>query len=504
MALPQTEAPLPNVFGQISDKGDCPAMAQAIRELHQIRGQENFPTQELAEVILLDPGLSTKILRVVNSAFFRMRGDPITTISRAVVLLGIDMVIDLASGILLVEQFDESDPALHDSLMESLRAALLARTLADLANLPNPEEAYLLGLFSNLGRLWLAAHYRDELARALERHAADAHSVEGAIRSHFGFLPEELAAKILERWGLPEKYSNFFRRHVDESARGTIEDRLVLVAELSTEQDDEQFVERVQEHLGLTEEKCRRLLNVIDEASSDQAEALGIGAGLPRRRRRRAKREPVAALSVHGATESSSESPSIEEAVSSGLEAAPVETAVEAHSTDRRRPDAAFGLQAAAEIARAIVEHEDLGPLLHEIVDGVVRAGGLDAAILYLADREKKQLIARLSSGEGIADHLEALAVPLSADGGLAAVTLLDRAPRVVEVASPALLVPAGIRPPEIPARSVATHPLVVRDRAIGALVGMRGGTPTLTSAILPTIQLFSHLAALAIDDRAR
>ena len=89
-------------------------MAQAIGKLHKLRQQENFPTQDLAKAIRTDPGL-------------------------------------------------------YESLMESLRAALVAQGLAEQANLVNPEGAYLLGLFSNLGRLWLAAHYRGELARATER-----------------------------------------------------------------------------------------------------------------------------------------------------------------------------------------------------------------------------------------------------------------------------------------------------------------------------------------------
>ena len=107
MPLAEFAPTIPDVFSEISDKGDCPAMAQAIRKLHKLSRQDNFPTQDLAKVILTDPGLSTKVLRVVNSAFFPTRGDPVTTISRAVVLLGIDAVVDLASGLLLVEQFDE-------------------------------------------------------------------------------------------------------------------------------------------------------------------------------------------------------------------------------------------------------------------------------------------------------------------------------------------------------------------------------------------------------------
>lgn len=508
MILAQPETGIPDVFSEISDKGDCPAMAQAIRQLHELRRQDNFPTQALAKVILKDPGLSTKVLRVVNSAFFQTRGDPVTTISRAVVLLGIDTVVDLASGIVLVEHFDERDPALHESLMESLRAAALAQSLGELANLPNPEEAYLLGLFSNLGRLWLAAHYREEFVRAVEIHAAEASSIEDAIKRHFGFSPDVLAAQILEKWGLPAKYASFFRRNSDRGVRSAIEDKLVLVAELSTQTDDAEFVEQAREKLNLSPERCRQVLASSYESVSDHAEALGIGPPPPRRRKSgpRAQSKRAAPVPLRGAQTADAPAPGDDEVMvgPGGGEpsGAPVLEA-EVGPTGGRRPDAAYGMQAAAAIARAIVEREDLGTLLRDVLEGVARAGGFDAVVLYLADAAKENLTARLATGEGIAAHLEALGVPLTTAGGVAAATLLDGTARVVEAASPALLVPAGATPPDIPARSIVTHPLCVRERSVGVLVAMRGAGAPIDSTALPTMQLFSQLAALAVDDRA-
>lgn len=500
MGLVQPEASIPDVFAEISDKGDCPAMAQAIRQLDQLRRKDNFPTQDLAKVILKDPGLSSKVLRVVNSAFFRTRGDPITTISRAVVLLGIDTVVELASGILLVEQFDDKDPALHLSLMESLRAALLAQTLAELSNLPNPEEAYLLGLFANLGRLWLAAHYREELTRAVELNAAEADSIEDAIKRHFGFLPDVLSAQILEQWGLPTKYSNFFRRHSEKGARAAIEDKLILVAELSTETDDAEFVRKTEDRLGLSAERSRQVLASALDALNDQAEALGIGAAPPNPVSRKRARPAAVSTPPLAPTSAPKPAPEPEQSAATGPAAS---KAADATGPDRRRPDPSFGMEVAAGIARSIVERENLTLILRGVLDGLARSCGFDAVILYFVDRDTDLLAARLSTGDAIAPHLDDLTVPLTQDGGLAAQTSLDGTPHVVEVASPALLVPTGATPPEIPARSVVTHPLVVRERSIGVLVAMRGGTPPVTNSLLPVVQLFSQLAALAIDDRA-
>ena len=347
------------------------------------------------------------------------------------------------------------------SSWRSLRAALLAQGLAEQANLANPEEAHLIGLFSNLGRLWLAAHYRDELARAVELQAAEADSIDEAIKRHFGFSSDVLAAQILEQWGLPSKYSNFFRRHVEQRARSAIEDKLILVAELSTEDDDSEFVERAQDDLNLSEEKVRGVLEATLEALNEQAEALGIGSSPPKRSAKKAAAPKPAAVPAPASA------PGVEES-------APGVVADLAPPVDRRRADSAFGMQAAAGIARSIVDREDLGVLLGDVLEGVSRAGGFDAVVLYLVDGNKENLAARLSYGPGVARHLGELGVPLSKDGGVVAATLLDQTARAIEVASPALLVVAGTEPPDIPARSVVTHPLSVRELSSAAATPRR------------------------------
>lgn len=492
MALARAKSSLPDVFGEISEKGDCPAMVQAIQELHQLRKQDNFPAQALARIILKDPGLSSKVLRVVNSAFFRTRGEPVTTISKAVVLMGIDAVVDLASGIAMVEQFDQGDPALHQGLIDSLRSALLAQALADRVSLPNPEEAYLLGLFSNLGRLWLAAHYREELARAIELEAASATCVEDAVERHFGYSPNRLAAEILQNWGLPAKYVEFFLRKT--AGRPAADEKLLLVADLAKERDDAVVIELAQDRLGLSEERARQTTAAVLSSLTDQADAMGIGGVAPSG----PPKKPA------------SDKPAVKQAnkpgpkpVRSALRSAAKSATGADGAAGRRKADPAFGVEAAAKLARGIVDRSDLGSLLGEVLESVTRAGGFDGALLYLVDQAQGNLVPKLGFPAELTQAAARLIVPLAAEGGCVAETAVKNEAQVVEEASAASLVPAGAEAPALTVRSVVAHPLCVRSRVIGVLLAFRKGAPAVNASSVPVVQLFSQLAALAIDDCA-
>ena len=497
MALARAKSSLPDVFGEISEKGDCPAMVQAIQELHQLRKQDNFPAQALARVILKDPGLSSKVLRVVNSAFFRTRGEPITTISKAVVLMGIDAVVDLASGIVMVEQFDQADPALHQGLIDSLRSALLAQALADRVSLPSPEEAYLLGLFSNLGRLWLAAHYREELARAVELEAREATCVEDAVERHFGFSPNRLAAEILQNWGFPQKYVQFFLRKT--AGRLAADEKLLLVADLAKERDDAVLIELAQDRLGLSEERARQTVAAALSSLTDQADAMGIGGIAPSG----PPKKPASAKSPARPASKPASKPGLKPVRAAARTASKPGAAAAEEAAEWRKADPAFGLEAAGNLARAIVDRRDLGSLLGEVLESVARAGGFDGALLYLADHTQGNLVPKLGFPVELTQAAARLAVPLTAESGCAALTAVKNEARVVEEASAASLVPAGVEAPALTVRSLVAHPLCVRSRVIGVLLAFRKGAPAVNASSVPVVQLFSQLAALAIDDCA-
>lgn len=146
---------LAEIFGKIN-LSDLPAMSDHVNEILAITGKSRVTAEQLAEVILRDYSLTNKILQVVNSPYYN-RGVPVSTIERAVTIIGIDMVKELAISISLFEEFIKSGvekEGVSKLLTQSFLSANLSKAICVTKRLPVPiEEAYICTLFHNLGKV---------------------------------------------------------------------------------------------------------------------------------------------------------------------------------------------------------------------------------------------------------------------------------------------------------------------------------------------------------------
>jgi len=145
------------ILARMRERGDFPAMAKTVGEISKLTSSEATSTSALAETVLQDYGLAQKLLRLVNTVAFAQRGQ-VTTISRAVLLLGFERVRNVATGLILFEhlQAHAKAPDLVDTLNMSFYSAILGRAIADGTSFADPEEAFISALFHNLGRILVA------------------------------------------------------------------------------------------------------------------------------------------------------------------------------------------------------------------------------------------------------------------------------------------------------------------------------------------------------------
>jgi HD-like signal output (HDOD) protein len=107
------------------------------------------------------------MLRVVNSAFYRPAAGPrISTISRAVVTLGLESVSNLLMSIRVFEHFNgrKGIEGLKKSTVHALLTSVHARELARATGGVNSEEAFVAGMLHDLGMMLVAFHLPDEMA----------------------------------------------------------------------------------------------------------------------------------------------------------------------------------------------------------------------------------------------------------------------------------------------------------------------------------------------------
>ena len=182
------------------------ALGAAVSHVVQVTASDDEASHNLAYYVLSDVALTQKILRLSNSVSYRrVVNTPVTTISRAIFMLGFDTVKTSALAMLLVDSLSNHKHAqsIRAELADALRASLVGRELARRSHYQDAEEASIAALFKNLGRLLVASHEPACLRQIEGLIAAGEHSPAQASAHVLGCSFEALAEAVLTEWNIP-------------------------------------------------------------------------------------------------------------------------------------------------------------------------------------------------------------------------------------------------------------------------------------------------------------
>lgn len=134
---------------------ELPAMGFTVKTICELLAKRISTANDIANTILKDPGMTSTLLRVANSAYYNTGGSEITTVSRAVVLLGSQAIRNLSLSVSVMENVikgAKKDRQLQ-LLAKSMFAATQAKSLAIKRNHPHPEEVFIATLLYHLGEM---------------------------------------------------------------------------------------------------------------------------------------------------------------------------------------------------------------------------------------------------------------------------------------------------------------------------------------------------------------
>jgi hypothetical protein len=157
--------------------------------------------------VVSDVALTQRILRLSNTVQYRTAsGTPVTTISRAISLLGFDNVKATALAMLLVDALDSGDHAgsVRVELEAALCASLVGREMARHSFYQGAEEAAICALFKNLGPLLVASHEHDRYREIAALTAAGKHTPGQASQLILGCSYDALSEAVLAEWKIPD------------------------------------------------------------------------------------------------------------------------------------------------------------------------------------------------------------------------------------------------------------------------------------------------------------
>jgi putative nucleotidyltransferase with HDIG domain len=165
------------------------------------------PIEKIGEIVASDPGLTGKMLQLVNSAFFGFSRN-VSDAGEAVQLLGVGRIRSLALSILLFSAFDAvkfKAFSVEQIWQHSLRTAQSARQIVQMESDDEvmAEQALSSGLLHDIGKMILADSLPERYMQVIARSKAEKRPLELVEHEVFGADHAELGAYLLQLWGLP-------------------------------------------------------------------------------------------------------------------------------------------------------------------------------------------------------------------------------------------------------------------------------------------------------------
>lgn len=195
------------LLARASGEDEMFALGSSVARVVQMASSDDQGTQDLAYYVLSDPALTQRILRLSNTVSYRTAsGMQVTTITRAISLLGFDNVKTAALAMMLVDALGSSAHAhsVRIELEASLCASLVGRELGRRSGQFGAEEAAIAALFKNLGPLLVASHEHDRYREINKLAASGKHTIARAAQMVLGCSYDSLSGAVLAEWKMPD------------------------------------------------------------------------------------------------------------------------------------------------------------------------------------------------------------------------------------------------------------------------------------------------------------
>jgi len=168
------------------------------------------PEVELAEVvdlILTDPVLAARVIRVVNSPLYRPLQE-IRSIKHALIYLGFNQIRELVVTCSLIDLFQGKESAIDIRKFweHSFGVGIVARLIAQRVHFPHSEKAYLAGVVHDIGELFLSHYLKDDFQKVLALVHAEPQRLIDAEELVFATTHCHIGFCIAGSWNFPGDY----------------------------------------------------------------------------------------------------------------------------------------------------------------------------------------------------------------------------------------------------------------------------------------------------------
>lgn len=428
----QKKATLEFLLRRMRHKSDFPVLSDSIHSINKITSSEKESINKLSNAILKDYALTNKILRIVNSAYYRQAGGgTISTVSRAAIVLGLDVVRNIATTVMLFEHLQDKSSAreLKEGFLRSNLAGLLAREASRGLLARDTEEAFICSMFHNLGQLLAQYYFPEEVETIRSLMQSKRLSERAASAQVLGLSFDEIGIGIAQNWGFPQSIVDSMRKLPEGPVRKptTHEDALRVVSGFSNEvcgliasaSPEERakglrnVSERFSASLNISEKKLQAAVEESFEELKEIATTLRVN--LTQSPFARQVKQFTGAGDGETAKAADAEMDGLDDTVLNTVPVYAEEASSEESAADSVPEDAQAVLSAGIQdISNSLVDDFALNDILRIILETMYRSMGFRRVLLCLKDVKTGMMAGRFGFGPDTTDLARRFRFPIA------------------------------------------------------------------------------------------
>ncbi len=210
------------LWEKIIEKADnIPPLPEIVNKILEEINDPNSSPIDFQKIILNDPALTIKVLRMANSAFYGYSRH-IDTVSQAVIILGLNTlksIVVAASAYTALSKSNSSYGLAHgDFYAHSVATAIGAKLIAKYIGYKNNEKIFIAGLLHDIGKELLGSHIKNHIEKIIKMAETKNMSFDIAETQVIGFNHCDTGAELADQWNLPQLISDVNKYHHTPSA----------------------------------------------------------------------------------------------------------------------------------------------------------------------------------------------------------------------------------------------------------------------------------------------
>ena len=194
---------------KVENINTLPTVPGVLKKLSGIIEKPRITLVEISAFISNDPALTTKVLKMVNSAIYGFPGR-IASVSHATMLLGLNVIKGLLLGVSVFELMQKTMNGLYE---HSLACAIASRVIAQKKGMKEPEEVSVAGLLHDIGKVILMLEFQKEYEAAMNDAQTKSISIFEAEKGQFNATHANVGSWLAEKWRFPRNLIEVIEFH---------------------------------------------------------------------------------------------------------------------------------------------------------------------------------------------------------------------------------------------------------------------------------------------------